>query len=276
MASPAFTPNTGLSLASFSADESAPQVVVAVQAQERRDQVVEEAAVVGRRHVAVAGRGQLVLVDPLDAHLLGGDRLVLAHRQAGTRLAVHRDLDAEAGGQFADQFQPVDVGLGAAQPEQGVAQVIAQRDRRIGGGVDPAGGGGLVATGGDAVGGGDGRLQPGPTCLLQVEGRGIGRQRGAEHAFAHQVEVAAVLEHCAADHGAQSFTGQVEPVDQAAQGGGEHVLVGRLGVGAVRARKRDPVAAQHDDTSFGGGRLGTRRGAFSNHAYLRQLLVIRC
>ena len=197
---------------------------------------------------------------------------MLAHRQAGTRLAVHRDLDAEAGGQLADQFQPVDVGLGAAQPEQGVAQVVAQRDRRIGGGVDPAGSGGLVAAGGDAIGGGDGRLQARPACLLQVEGRGVGRQRGAEHGFAHQVEVAAVLEHRATDHGAQSFTGQIEPVDQPAQGGGEHVLVGRLRVGTVRARKRDPVATQHHNASFGGGRRGTCRGAFSWSALSRQRL----
>src|ERR1700730_8186485 len=53
---------------------------------------------------------------------------------------------------------------------------------------------------GDAVGGGDRRLQPGAACLLDVEGGRVGRQRAAEDALTHQVEVAAVFEHSSADH----------------------------------------------------------------------------
>ena len=76
---------------------------------------------------------------------------------------------------------------------------------------------------------------------------------------------------------AQPLARQAEPVDQPAQSGGEHVLVGRLGVGAVRARERDSIAAQHCDASLGGGRLGTCRElqrCLRGNAYLRRLMVI--
>ena len=228
-----------------------PQIVVAVQTEKRGDQVVEETAVVGRRHVAMAGRGQLILVDPFDAQLLGGNGLVLAHRQSGARLAVHRNLDPEAGREFADQLQPVDVGLRPPQPQQGAAQVVSQPDRRVGSGVHAAGGGNLVATRGDTISRGNRRLQAGPTGLLQVESRCVGRQRGPEHTFAHQVEVAAVLEDRAPDDGTQPLTRQTEPVDQPTQRRGEHVLVGRLGVRPVRARERDAIAAQHSYAAQG-------------------------
>ena len=74
-----------------------------------------------------------------------------------------------------------------------------------------------------------------------------GRQRAAQHALAHQVEVAAVLEHRAADDRAEPLARQVEAVDQAAERGGEHVLVGGVGVRAVGAGERDPVAAEDGD-----------------------------
>ena len=56
-----------------------PQIVVAVKTEESGHEVVEESAVVGRGRVAMAGRGQLILVETLDAHLLGGDRGVFTH-----------------------------------------------------------------------------------------------------------------------------------------------------------------------------------------------------
>ena len=197
----------------------------------------------------VAGGGEFVLVDALDAHLLGGDGRVLAHRQPGARLAVGRDLDADRRGQLADQLEPVDVRLGPAQPEQHAAQVVAERDRGVGRGVHTTRGRRLVLTQRDAVGHGDGGLQAGAAGLLQVEGRGVGRQRAAEHALAHQVEVAAVLEHRAADHRAQPLALQIEAVDQPAERGGEHVLVGRVGVRAVGACEGNPVTAEDGDPS---------------------------
>ena len=83
-------------------------------------------------------------------------------------------------------------------------------------------------------------------CWRSNAGR-VGRQRAAQHALAHQVEVAAVLEHRAADDGAELLARQVEAIDQPAQRGGEHVLVGGVGVGAVRACERNPVAAEDGD-----------------------------
>ena len=185
---------------------------------------------------------------PISLAVIGG---VLTHRQAGARLAVDRDLHAQRRGQLADQLEPVDVGLRAPQPEQDAAQVVAERDGRIRGGVDPAGGGHLVAAGRDPVGGGDGGLQPGAAGLLDVERRGVRRQRAAQHAFAHQVEVAAVLEHRAADHRAELLARQVEPVDQAVERGGEHVLVGGVRVRAIGPGEGNPVAAEDGDAPAG-------------------------
>ena len=115
---------------------------------------------------------------------------------------------------------------------------------RVRRGVDAAGGARLVLAERDAVGHGDGRLQAGAAGLLQVVGGRVRRQRAAEHALAHQVEVAAVLEHRAADDGAEALALEVEAVDEAAERGGEHVLVGRVGVGAVGAGEGNPVAAE--------------------------------
>ena len=54
-------PKTGRSVASFSSEESGRRVSSRVRPQERRHQVVEEAALVRGGEVAVAGRGELVL-----------------------------------------------------------------------------------------------------------------------------------------------------------------------------------------------------------------------
>ena len=93
-----------------------PEVVVAVQPEEPGDQVVEEAPVVGGGHIAVAGRGQPVLVDALDAHRLCGDRRMIAHRQSGARLAVGRDLHPDRRRQCPGQLEPLD---GRLRPAQG-------------------------------------------------------------------------------------------------------------------------------------------------------------
>ena len=192
----------------------------------------------------MAGRGQLVLVDALDAHLFGGDGLMLAHRQTGARLAVDGDLDAERGGQLAHQLEPVNVGFRSSQPEQHATKVVAEGDRRIGGGVHATRGGHVIPPGSHAVGGCDRRLQPRAARLLDVERGRVRRQRAAEDALTHQVEVAAVLEHRSADHCAQFLAVEVEAIDEPAQRRGEHVLVGGVCIGAIRACERNPVAAK--------------------------------
>ena len=63
-----------------------------------------------------------------------------------------------------------------------------------------------------------------------------------------------MLEDGAADDRVESLAVQPEAVHQTVQGGGEHVLVRRLCVGAVRAGERNPVAAEDGDlaTTLGG------------------------
>ena len=54
-----------------------------------------------------------------------------------------------------------------------------------------------------------------------------------------------MLEDGAGGHLAQSGALQAEARDQPVQCGGEHVLVGGAGIGAVRPGERDPIAAQN-------------------------------
>ncbi len=67
---PSPLPNTGLSVASFSTRRVRAQVLVAGQPEVGRDQVVEEAAVVGGGQVLVRADGQLVLLLAADLPLL--------------------------------------------------------------------------------------------------------------------------------------------------------------------------------------------------------------
>ncbi len=89
---PSDPPNTGFSLASCLQARVGAQVLVALEPLVGDDEVVEEAAVVGRRQLAVALDRELVLLLARDAPLARHDRGVLAHRQARPRLGVARDL----------------------------------------------------------------------------------------------------------------------------------------------------------------------------------------
>ena len=104
----------------------------------------------------------------------------------------------------------------------------------------------------DLVGDLDRRLQPGAAGLLDVVGGRLGCEPRAEHALAGQVEVARVLEHRAGHDLAEPLAPQLEPVDQAVDGGGQHLLVGDAGVDGVGAGERDAVAADDGDRAGGG------------------------
>ena len=198
----------------------------------------------------MAGRGQLILVASFDAHLFGRDRGVLTHGQTGPRLTVGGDLDTKCRRHPAGQLDPVQRGTRASHRQQRTPQVVPQADRGVRGGVHTTGGGHLVAARCDTVGGGDRRLQSRSAGLLQIERRGVGRQRATQHAFAHQVEVPAVLEHRAADHRVEARATEAEPICQTRQHGGEHVLVRGLCVGAVGSCERNAVAAEHGDPAM--------------------------
>jgi hypothetical protein len=228
------------------------QVLVAGQAEVGREQVVEEAAVVGRRELVVAGGGKLVLGLAGDAPVGRGQGLVLTHGQAGARLGVARDLgDDLAGAQAGQGLDPVAEAAGPVGLQQRPAQPFVDRDRRVAGGVDASGDAALHLAEGDLVGDEDRGLQAGAAGLLHVIGRRPGRQVRAEDGLAGQVEVTAVLEHRAGSDLADLLPGEAAAGHQAVNGGGEHVLVRRVGVGAVLAGERDAVGADHVDRAGG-------------------------
>src|SRR5205823_10387590 len=105
-------------------------VAVAIETEEWRDQVVEETALVGGGQAAVALNRDLVLLGAPDPPALGGDRLVLAHRQSGTRLLVPRD-----GGHHLPRAQPAEQSQTArgrartVEVEEHSAQLRVQLDR---------------------------------------------------------------------------------------------------------------------------------------------------
>ena len=224
------------------------QVLVALEAEVGRHEVVEEAALVGGGEALVARHGQLVLSSRAMPHALGGDRLVLAHRQPGARLGVARDLGTIwPGRRWPSSF---------TRPATLLVRLASSSTRRRSS-LTPIGASLVVSTPPampaldlaerDLVGHGERRLQPGVARLLDVVGGGGVVERRAEHALAREVEVPAVLEHGAGDDLAGALALQPEAGDEPVERGGEHVLVGGLGVGAVRAGERDPVAAEDRD-----------------------------
>ncbi|MNQ70730.1 hypothetical protein D3C85_853740 [compost metagenome] len=231
-----------------------PQVVVALLPPEGRDLTVKQPGLPGGGGVAVAGDGQGVLILARDAPALGHQLAVLAHRQAGARLGVARRLGPEGGGQAGagQGLQTTEIGLLAVGGQQGLAEAVVQGDRRVRGGVHPARDPDLDLAQGDLVGDENGRLQPGAAGLLHVIGRGVVADGGVQQALAGQGDVARQLQHRPRRHLAQPQAVQVETVGQALQGGGQHLLIGGLGIGGVRPREGDAIAAEDSDA--------TRRG----------------
>ena len=100
-----------------------------------------------------------------------GQRGVLAHRQPGARLAVLRDgRDEVLRAHLGEGGQPALHGLGAVGLEQDLPQSLADGDRRIGGGVGPAGDADLDRPERDLVGDGDRGLKSRVARLLDVLG----------------------------------------------------------------------------------------------------------
>ena len=223
-------------------------IVVAGDPEEGGDEIVEEAAVVGGGEVLVARGGEGILILAGDAHLARGDGGVVAHRQAGARLGVARLLrDETRGADLAEQLDAVEGRLRRGDLDESLTQVVAHGERSIGGGVRTAGNAAVNAAHGDRVGHLDCRGQAGATCLLQVERGGRRIEHGTDDGFADEVEVAGVLEHGTGDHHAELFILQVVTGREAVDRGRQHVLVGSIGVLAVRASERDAVATDDGD-----------------------------
>lgn len=224
------------------------QVLVAFQAEVRDDEVVQETAFVRRGEPLVAGRRQQVLVLAGHAPLPGGDGRVLAHRQAGTRLGVARDVrDEVAGADGGQRLEPGPRRPGAARLQQDPAQPVVDAEGRVARGVRAARDRRVDRAEGDLVRRGDDGLQPGAARLLDVVGGGTRVESGAQHGLARQVEVPAVLEDRAGHELSDLLVPQAEALDEPVQCGGQHVLVGRPGVRAVGAGERDAAAADDRD-----------------------------
>ena len=190
----------------------------------------------------VTGDGQLVLLGATDPPFARHERGVLAHRQSRAGLGVARDLGHQLlGSQAGERPEPPGDRARPAHVQERSSQVLVQRQRRVGRGVDAAGDADLDLPQRDLVGDQDRRLQTGPAGLLDVVGRGLGRQARAEHRLTSEVEVAAVLQDRARDDLADGLTLQPEPLGQRVERRRQHVLVGGLGVRAVLAGERDPA-----------------------------------
>ena len=224
------------------------QVGIALHAQVRGDEVLEEALVVCLGQLLVGLGCQLVLLLAGQAELAGGDGRVVSHGKTGAGLTVVRLLRGQLGGaDLADQLQAVGGGLRVVQLDQGLAQLIVNSQRCVGGGVHAAADAGLDAAQGDCVCNLHQGSQASTAGHLQVEGRGGGGQCGAEDGLAGQVEVAGVLQHGAGGDLAQLLALQAVACDQAIDGGGQHVLVRRVRVLLVGTGERDAVAAEDGD-----------------------------
>jgi hypothetical protein len=241
-------------------------VVVLRDAVERGDEVVLPALVPGLREVLVRPRGELVLRLARDAPGVRGEGLVVTHRQAGARLGVAGLVGREVGRTDLGQGGEPALGvLGVVGLDEDLAELVADGQRGVRRGVGAAGDAGLdlaeLDLGRDLERG----LQTGAAGLLDVLGGRLGRQRGAEHDLAGEVEVAAVLEDGAGDELADALALEAVAGDEAVERRGEHLLVGDVLVDGVRPGERDPVAADDDDLADalagrGLGHCAARRG----------------
>jgi hypothetical protein len=134
--------------------------------------------------------------------------------------------------------------------QQQVTEFGGKHHGWIADGVDTAGNARIDLAQRDLVADQDGGLEAGAAGPLDVEARSLGIEPRRQHAFAHQVEVLRVLQHRAGNDIAQPLSRQPEAVDDAAQHGGEHVLVALLRIGAVGAGEGNAGATDDGDSPY--------------------------
>ena len=176
-------PNTGLSFASFSTDESGAQVLVALEPEVRGHEAVEEPALVGRGHVrcdAAASSSCSARVTPQSSAISAACSPI----ESPVRGSALRGISGTtcAGRSRVSVRARAGQRLRAVEVEQDVAQVLVDRDRRVRGGVHAARDPDVDLPQRDLVGDRDHGLQARPARLLEVVGGRLGRQLGAEHA----------------------------------------------------------------------------------------------
>ena len=232
------------------------QDVVALDATERCDQVVEEATLVGGSQLLVRRHRPLILRVARDVPLLRHVLAVVAHALAGARLGHARELglelgELETGGERTDLVAGA---LGAVGRQQACTQFLAVDDRHVGGGVRTTADARFDLAQCDLVGHGDDAVQRGAAGTLQGDTRGQRRQAGGQRGFAAQVPVAGMLDHRAHRHFTQLLTMQAEPFDQRAQRTDRHAEVADIRIRGVLAAERNADATEDGDgTSVGHG-----------------------
>ena len=148
-----------------------------------------------------------------------------------------------------ERLEPVRVGLRPVDLEQDLPEVLADRDRCVGGGVDASGDCAPHLSECDLVAHEDRGLEARPAGLLDIVRRGLGGELRAEHALARQVEVATVLEHGSGGHLVEDFALEAKLAHEGVDCRREHVLVRCLCVGPVLAGERNPDAAENCDAA---------------------------
>ena len=225
------------------------QVLITLESEKRRHEVIEEALVVRGRQTVVTAHGELVLLLTADPPLARHQRRVLAHREAGARLRVLRDRGHDLlRPQLRQRTQPPAVRLGPLGLEQYRAEVLVERDRRVRGRVRARGDPALDLPERDLVRDEDRGLEARPARLLDVVGRCLSRELGPEHRFTGEIEITAVLEHGARGYLAEDLPLEVELRCQRVERCGQHVLVGRRRVRPVLTCERDPNAPENRHT----------------------------
>jgi hypothetical protein len=72
----------------------------------------------------------------------------------------------------------------------------------------------------------------------------VGSKFAADHRLAGEIPVLGVRYDCAPDHLVDMHSVKREAIDETAKGRGQHVEIGELSIGRVRAAERDAHAAK--------------------------------
>ena len=226
----------------------AAQRVVGLQSAKLDQQVVEKAGVVGLRRLLMALERQLVLIRARDRKAAGHQFRALAHGQARARFDDARRHGLEkARSELQPRRESCAERLGPEARQQHLLIGTRIDNGCITGRVDSSGNARLDLPERNLVADGNRRFQARATGTLQVVCGCRRRQARRQHAFPGQVPLAGVLEYCAGSHLTQLHALQRESFHERGQRSGQHFLVARRRVGALRTRERYAHAADDRD-----------------------------
>ena len=222
------------------------EILVAVQALVAGHEVIKEALLVGLHEALVRVVGDLVLLFAGDTPALGGERLVLAHVQAGADLGSRGCGRLEvAGADVLENLEPVLRGLRGIEAVQESPKVIADLNRSIRRGVNAAANANLDLSEGNLVRDQADAVEPRGAGPLNIDGGCAGVESRSEDCLAGQVEILGVLEHSPCRDVPQQFSLERESRDESVECCGQHVLIADILVCLASPGKRNPVSAEN-------------------------------